>query len=149
MSNGQFSVVGAQETERKKRKQTSSSNKREAGLQKPSSSREQYTDQANEDQWEQRRSSNKVRTKQRLLKMKEKRKIALIHLITRTRNWGQLSPMQLAVQMKYGNVISHQLCTEVVRNVWWKREIHEKVIYAECNQTMCVFLLPLVCILPI
>lgn len=55
----------------------------------------------------------------------DKMEKAKMHLVTKSRTWGKMSPMMLATKSKIPNIISHEMCRKVVDDVW----IHGRVKY--------------------
>jgi hypothetical protein len=137
MLNGQFEVVQSLETEKKPRKRGLRKSRAEPKSPPPpvpSTSRDGTSNEAYENDFqsvqngEERTFATKLRTASLKLNADQKKIKALLHLITVSRNWGQMSPMQLAVQVNYEKVISHPMCTKIIDKVWRKRETVQEVI---------------------
>lgn len=131
MSNGQFEVVPTTEKNKKSFPKKRSNKKSKT---QPSTSDEGKTNEAYEnnsqltENEEERNLSTKVRTALSKSNPDKKREKALWHLITSARNWGRMSPMQLAMEVNNEEIITHPMCTEVVEIVWRKRDLNELVI---------------------
>lgn len=58
---------------------------------------------------------------------KSRQETAMLHLVTRSKNWGQQSPMLLAAKSNCDELITHELCDRVVNRVWYKGKVPLKV----------------------
>ena len=58
--------------------------------------------------------------------LQEKMDTAKEYLVAKNRNWGKMSAMMLAASTHDRQIISHDLCSKIIRKVWRNGKIRQK-----------------------